>query len=82
MPFLKQTNGKCDFVPVGVENGYDEVNVQIPEEEKRKNLLRQILLRNRFCFTKSFVGETRVIGQELEKGHYAETERVFRSVVA
>ncbi|KAF3555533.1 hypothetical protein F2Q69_00013432 [Brassica cretica] len=31
---------------VGVENGYDEVNVQIPEEEN----------------------ETRVIGQELEKG--------------
>ena len=28
---------------VGVENGYDEVNVQIPEEEKRRNLLRQTL---------------------------------------
>ncbi|KAF3592584.1 hypothetical protein DY000_02021858 [Brassica cretica] len=67
---------------VGVKNGYDEVNVQIPEEEKCKNLLRQILLRNRFCFTKSFAEETRVIGQELEKGRYAATERVFRSVVA
>ncbi|KAF3559153.1 hypothetical protein F2Q69_00013098 [Brassica cretica] len=28
---------------VGVKNGYDEVNVQIPEEEKRRKLLRQIL---------------------------------------
>ena len=67
---------------VGVENGYDEVNVQIPEEEKRRNLLRQILFRNRFFFTKSFAEETRVIGQELEKGRYAATERVFRSVAA
>ena len=31
------------MIPVGVKNGYDEVNVQIPEEEKRRKLLRQIL---------------------------------------
>ncbi|KAF3532208.1 hypothetical protein DY000_02040064 [Brassica cretica] len=44
---------------VGVENGYDEVNVQIPEEEKRRKILRQIHFRNRFFFTKSFAEETR-----------------------
>ncbi|KAF3486889.1 hypothetical protein F2Q69_00053021 [Brassica cretica] len=65
---------------VGVENGYDEVNVQIPEEEKRRKILRQILFRNRFLFTKSFAEETRVIGQELEKDRYAVTEHVLRSV--
>ena len=65
---------------VGVKNGYDEVNVQIPEEEKRRKLLRQILFRNRFFFTKSFAEETRVIGQELEEGRYAATERMFHSV--
>ena len=31
-------------------------------------------------FTKSFAEETRVIGQELEEGRYAATERKFRSV--
>ncbi|KAF3513463.1 hypothetical protein F2Q69_00006275 [Brassica cretica] len=30
---------------------------------------------------KSFAEETRDIGQELEKGRYAATERVFRSVL-
>ncbi|KAF3488882.1 hypothetical protein F2Q69_00053612 [Brassica cretica] len=53
---------------VGVKNGYDEVNVQIPEEEKRRNLLRQTLFRNRFFFTRSFAEETRVIGQRARKG--------------
>uniref|UniRef100_A0A0D3BRT3 Uncharacterized protein n=1 Tax=Brassica oleracea var. oleracea TaxID=109376 RepID=A0A0D3BRT3_BRAOL len=53
---------------VGVENGYDEVNVQIPKEEKRRNLLRPILFRNRFFFTKSFAEETRVIGKRARKG--------------
>ena len=64
---------------VGVKNGCDEVNVQIPEEENEKNLLRRLLFRNRFFLTKSFVEETRVIRQKLEKGRYAATERVFRS---
>ncbi|KAF3561303.1 hypothetical protein DY000_02017259 [Brassica cretica] len=34
---VKQTAGEVErYATVGVENGYDEVNVQIPEEEKRK----------------------------------------------
>ncbi|KAF3592438.1 hypothetical protein DY000_02024111 [Brassica cretica] len=41
---------------VGVENGYDEVNVQISEEEKRRKILRQIFFRNRFFFTKNLCG--------------------------
>ena len=49
-------------------------------EEENENFLRQILFRNRFVLTKSFVEETREIGQELEKGRYTMTERVFRSV--
>ena len=65
---------------VGVENGYDEVNVQIPEEEKRRKLLQQILFRNRFFSTKSFTEETRVIGQKPEKDRYAVTEHVLHSV--
>ena len=65
---------------VGVKNGYDEVNVQIPEEEKRRKLLRQILFRNRFFFTKTFAEEMRIIGQELEKDRYAATKHVLRSV--
>ncbi|KAF2584388.1 hypothetical protein F2Q70_00035679 [Brassica cretica] len=42
--------------PVGVKNGYDEVNVQIPEEEKHRKILRQIYFRNRFFFTKNLCG--------------------------
>ena len=68
------------MIVVGVKNGYDEVNVQIPEEEKRRKLLRQILFRNRFFFTKTFAEETRIIGQELEKDRYAATKLVLRSV--
>ena len=49
-------------------------------KKKTKNLLRQILFQNRFFLTKSFAEETRVIRQELEKGRYAATERVFCSV--
>ena len=49
-------------------------------EEENENFLRQILFRNRFFLTKSFAEETRDIGQELEKGHHATTERVFCSV--
>ena len=41
---------------VGVKNGYDEVNVQISEEEKRRKILRQIFFRNRFFFTKNLCG--------------------------
>ena len=65
---------------VGVKNGYDEVNVQIPEEEKRRKFLRQILFRNRFFFTKTFTEETRIIGQELEKDRYVVTKCPLRSV--
>ena len=49
-------------------------------EEENENFLRQILFRNRFFLTKSFAEEKRGIRQELEKGRYATTERVFRSV--
>ena len=65
---------------VGFKNGYDEVNVQIPEEENRRKLLRQILFRNRFFSTKSFTEETRVIKQNPEKDRYAATEHVLHSV--
>ncbi|KAF2572323.1 hypothetical protein F2Q70_00002397 [Brassica cretica] len=44
---------------VGVKNGYDEVNVQIPEEEKRRKILRQIYFRNRFFFTKNLLRKKR-----------------------
>ncbi|KAF2551465.1 hypothetical protein F2Q68_00036191 [Brassica cretica] len=48
--------------------------------KKTKNLLRQILFRKRFFLTKDFAEETRDIGQKLEKGRYAATERVLRLV--
>ncbi|KAF2580349.1 hypothetical protein F2Q70_00012314 [Brassica cretica] len=67
-----QRSQRAGGLTVGVENGCDEVNVQIPEEEKRKTFF------DRFFLTKSFAEETRVIGQELEKDRYAATERVFR----
>ena len=71
--FWPISKNSCE-ASVGVENGYDEVNIQIPEEEKRRNPLRQILFQNRFFFTKNFEEETRVVGQELKKGRYAATE--------
>ncbi|KAF3590322.1 hypothetical protein DY000_02022428 [Brassica cretica] len=90
-PPCQEKPGWDPRIPVGVENGYDEVNVQIPEEEKRRNLLRQILSRNKFFFTKSFAEETRVIGQRARNGllrsdrtraplgRYVATERPFCS---
>ena len=56
-----------------------KLTFKTPEEEN-ENFLQQIFFRNRFFLTKSFAEETRDIGQELEKGRYATTERVFRSV--
>ncbi|KAF2562776.1 hypothetical protein F2Q70_00017853 [Brassica cretica] len=46
----------CWGLTVGVKNGYDEVNVQISEEEKRRKILRQIFFQNRFFFTKNLCG--------------------------
>uniref|UniRef100_A0A0D3E8H5 Uncharacterized protein n=1 Tax=Brassica oleracea var. oleracea TaxID=109376 RepID=A0A0D3E8H5_BRAOL len=41
---------------VGVKIGHDGINVQIPEEEKRRKIIRQIFFRNRFFFTKNLYG--------------------------
>ena len=49
-------------------------------EEENENFLRRIIFQNRFFLTKIFAEETRDIGQEFEKGRYATTKRVFRSV--
>ena len=46
-------------------------------EKENENFLRQILFQNRFFLTKVFAEETRDIRQELEKGRYTMTERVF-----
>ena len=49
-------------------------------EEENENFLRRILFRNRLFLTKSFVEETRDIGQGLEKGRYVATA-LFRNVI-
>ncbi|KAF2610736.1 hypothetical protein F2Q70_00012715 [Brassica cretica] len=64
---------------IGVKNGYDEVNIQNIRRENEE-LFRRILFRNKFFLTKSFAEKTRDIRQELEKGRYAATERMFRSI--
>ena len=68
------------FVNVVVENGCDEVNVQISEEEKRRKILRQIFFEIDSSLRKTLVEETRIIGHELEKDRYAATSRVLHSV--
>ncbi|KAF3554688.1 hypothetical protein F2Q69_00013409 [Brassica cretica] len=64
----QHTDDNLGELTVGVENGYDKVNVQIPEEENVETFFDKYFFENRLFFTKSFAEETRVIGQELEKG--------------
>ncbi|KAF3544819.1 hypothetical protein DY000_02008530 [Brassica cretica] len=66
---------------VGVENGYDEVNVQIPEEEKNvEEFFDKYTFEIDSSLRKTSAEETRIIRQELEKDRYASTKRVLRSV--
>ena len=65
---------------VGVKNGYDEVNVQIPEEEKRSKFFGKYICEIDSSLFRTFAEETRIIGQELEKDRYAATKRVLCSV--
>ncbi|KAF3531534.1 hypothetical protein DY000_02043153 [Brassica cretica] len=65
---------------LGSKSVTTELTSKSPKKKNAEKLLRQILFRNRFFFTKSFAEETRIIGQELEKDRYAATKHVLRSV--